>query len=212
MDKSRILFAMNAFMMREFSQRTVIGLKEYKLFKFLLPPFKSFLEINLDKEIDKQREIILCAMEAMKLDRPPADIYTHQLLQKARQIDQIFLHKASSISSAIDIPYHEIDQIRQRRIEHLIEAIYQILVEWKDTVKFRAVIAELYNRDQFQLFLKEILHLYIMETKILSNSVKIPLKLSRFSDSLKETVHTVMKNVADELVPDLTSKVFKNQS
>lgn len=210
MDKSRILCAMNAFMMREFSQRTITGLKGHKLFRFILPPFKSFLEINLDKEIDKQREIIFCAMEAMKLGQPPADTYTNKLLQKARQIDQAFLHKAAAISSAIDIQYHEIDQIRQRRIEHLIAAIFQILVTWKNTIKFREVIAELYNRNQFQLLLREILHLYIMETKILSNSVKIPRKLSRFSDSLKETVHTVMENVADELVIDLTNKVYKH--
>ena len=66
---------MNAYMMREFSQRTVAGLKEYKLFRIILPPFKSFLEVNLDKEIDKHQEIINCAMEAIAEGHPPGAVY-----------------------------------------------------------------------------------------------------------------------------------------
>lgn len=199
---------MNAYMMREFSDRTVAGLKQHKLFRYLLPPFKSFFEVNLEKEIDKHEQIISCAVDALDRNTPPGDEYTDRLLNKSREIDQDFLHKAHSFSSAIDIHYHEIDRIRRHRIEHIIEACYNILLKWQTIPRFREVIAELYTREKFNSFLREILHLYVMETMVLSRSVKIPRRLARFRDSLIDTVHTVMDDSANELAADLTGIVF----
>lgn len=200
---------MNAHMMREFSQRTVTGLKEYKLFRIILPPFKLFLEVNLDKEIDKHQEIINCAMEAVAADQSPGPAYIERLLQRAREIDQIFLQKAQMFSSAIDIHYHEIDPIRQRRFEYLLEANYKILIRWRDLNQLRRVICSLYEREKFRLLLLEILNLYITETRLLSHSVRIPRRLSPVRTTLIDTVDRVMKNTAAELTVDLTNKVYK---
>ena len=200
---------MNAYMMREFSQRTIDGLKEYKLFRIILPPFKSFLEVNLDKEIDKHREVINYAMEAVVEGHPPGTVYIERLLQRAREIDRIFLQKAQMFSSAIDIHYHEIDPIRQRRFEYLLEANYRILIKWRDLGQVRKAICNLYEREQFRLFLLEILNLYIKETRLLSHSVRIPRRLSAVRTTLIDTVDRVMKNIAAELVIDLTDKVYK---
>lgn len=200
---------MNAYMMREFSHRTVAGLREYKLFRIILPPFKSFLEVNLDKEIDKHREIINCAMEAAAAGHPPGTAYIERLLQRAREIDRVFLQKAQAFSSAIDIHYHEIDPIRKRRFEYLLEANYRILIGWHELKQVRKAICNLYEREQFRSFLQEILNLYINETRLLSYSVKIPRRLSPVRTTLIDTVNGVMKNTAAELAIDLTSKVYK---
>ena len=129
MDKSRVLYAMNAYLMREFSERTISGLRKHSLFKLILPAFKSFLEINLDKEIEKHREVITIASEALKQGRTPSGADTERLLKKSSEIDQAFLHKAAALSSAIDIHYREINPIRRRRIEYLIDTNYRILGE-----------------------------------------------------------------------------------
>ena len=200
---------MYAYMMREFSQQTIDGLKAYKLFKLLLPPFKSFLEINLEKEIDKNQAVVACAVAAVRLGQPPGHAYTEQLLRQSRDIDRAFLQRAQSLSSAIQINYPEIDRVRQRRIELVIGAAYQVLTQWQGGKALRQVIAGLYNREQFRLLLLEILNLYIEETRVLSKSVKIPRQLTHFRDSLINTVHTVMRQVAGQLVPDLTGRVFK---
>ena len=194
--------------MREFSRRTVDGLKEYKLFKLLLPPFKSFLEINLEKEIDKHQEVIACAVAAVQQGRPPDHTYTEQPLRRAREIDHGFLRKAESLSAAIKINYTEIDQVRRRRIELAIAATYQVLAQWQGKSRLRQVIGGLYSQHQFRSLLLEILNLYIQETRVLSNSVKIPRQLARFRDSLISTIHDVMHKVADKLVLDLTNQVY----
>ena len=196
-------------MMREFSNRTATGLKEYKLFKLILPPFKSFLQINLDKEIDKHQEVIACAMTAVHAGQAPDHTDTDRLLRRAREIDQGFLQKAHSLSAAINIDYPAIDRVRQRRIELVIAAAYQVLARWQGKTPLRKVIAGLYTREQYRLLLREILQLYIEETRVLSKSVKIPRHLARFSDSLINTVHTVMQRVADQLVLELTDKIYQ---
>jgi len=201
---------MYAYMMREFSQQTIDSLKTYKLFKLLLPPFKSFIEINLEKEIDKTHAVVFCAVEAVRLGQPPDHTYTEQLLRQSRDIDQAFLQNAHSLSSAIQINYPEIDQVRQRRIELVIDAAYQVLAHWQGRKALRQVITGLYNREQFSMLLFEILNLYIEETRVLSKSVKIPRQLTRFRDSLLNTVHAVMRQVAGQLVPDLTGRIFKH--
>ena len=200
---------MYAYMMREFSRHTVAGLKEYKLFKLLLPPFKSFLEINLEKEIDKHQALITCALAAARRGQAPDPGDTAQLLNRAREIDQAFLQKAHAFSTAINIPYHEIDPIRQRRIELVNAAAYRLLVNWQQTTSFRRLAHGQYSREQFRSLLMEILSLYIEETRVLSKSVKIPRHLTRFSDSLINTVHDVMQKVAGELSQHLTDQVYK---
>ena len=195
--------------MREFSQRTVAGLHEYKLFRILLPPFKLFLEFNLDKEIDKHEEVVKCALQALNEGRIPDNHTTEQLLQRAREIDHAFLQKAQMFSSAIDIHYHEIDPIRQRRFEYLLNANYRVLSRWSGNLRVRNAINELYSADEFTFFLQEILYLYIRETRLLSHSVRIPRRLSSVRATLIDTVDKVMKRTADNLAADLTNFVYK---
>ncbi|MBS1269586.1 MAG: hypothetical protein MAG794_00537 [Gammaproteobacteria bacterium] len=198
-------------MMQEFSQRTIDELNQKKLFKLLLPPFQSFLESNVDKEIEKTRFAIYKSADARKNHRQPGNTDTEQLLQKAREIDQEFLRKASSLSSAINIQYHDIERIRKNRIDRLLGAAYHILKKWEDVPQFRVVVAGLYTRKQFHTLLYDILSLYIDETRILSNSVKIPRNLSFVRDSLLQTIHSVMEKVAEELAIELTGKIYKDR-
>jgi hypothetical protein len=196
-------------MMREFSQRTIAGLKQYKLFSVLLPPFRSFLEINLEKEIDKHRELVACAWESARQGRMPDAADAARLLHQAREIDRAFLQKAQSLSSAIRINYAEIDQIRQRRIELVLTATIQVLSDWRGARRLRRVLQGFYTREQFHALLQEILDLYIRETGALSKAVKIPRPLVRFRESLIGTVDAVMRKTAAQLASDLTDQVYR---
>jgi hypothetical protein len=198
-------------MMREFSQRTIDRLSQNRLFKLLLPTFKSFLSININKEIEKNRYAIYQSAEAQKNGRQLDDSDTELLLKKAREIDEEFLRKASSLSPAINIRYDVIEQVRKKRIERLLQSSYQILNKWQDTPRIRVVIASIFDRKQFHLLLRDILSLYIDETKILSNSVKIPHALFFVRDSVLQTIHSVMAEVAEELASELTSRVYREQ-
>ena len=209
MDKARVLCAMSGAMMQEFSTRTAAGLADYTLFRLLLPAFRAFLDINVRKEIEKDRLVILHAAAAQRAGSAPQEADIQQLLQQAREIDQQFLQQAAVFPVSIHIEYRDIEEFRRRRIERLLELAGRLLAQWQVTPRFRAVVASLYDPDAFRALLREILELYSAETKMLSHSVHIPQIFNFARDSLSETVHTVMISVANGLADELTHKVYR---
>jgi len=208
-NRVRLLCALNAHMMGAFSQRTADGLKDYTLFRLLLPAFQSFLDINVRKEVEKDRRVIASAAAARKAGRAPDRTDTERLLKEARAIDAAFLRQAALFPIAIDIPYRDIEPTRQRRIELLLEAAWRLFGQWEQTPRFRAAVAGLYAPEQFRALLHEILHLYGRETQMLSHSVHLPYVLTLARDSLTQAVYTVMESAAEELARTLTAKVYR---
>lgn len=194
-------------MMQEFSTRTAARLGDYTLFKLLLPAFRAFLDINVRKEIEKDRLVIACA--AQRAGSAPTEADIQRLLQQARAIDRKFLQQAAVFPVSIHIEYRDIEQVRRRRIERLLEAAGGLFAQWAQTPRFRVVVAQLYSRAEFESLLREILELYSVETKMLSRSVNIPQIFHIARDSLSDTVHTVMVSVAEGLAGELTRKVYR---
>ena len=207
MDKVRLLSAMSGAMMQEFSARTATRLADYTLFKLLLPVFRAFLDINVRKEIEKDRLVIACA--AQRAGGAPTEADIQRLLQQARAIDRKFLQQAAVFPVSIHIEYRDIEQIRRRRIERLLETAGGLFAQWGQTPRFRVAVARLYSRAEFESLLREILELYSVETKILSRSENIPQIFHIARDSLSDTVHTVMVSVAEGLAGELTRKVYR---
>ena len=209
MDKVRVLCAMSGAMMQEFSTRTAARLGDYTLFKLLLPAFRAFLDINVRKEIEKDRLVILRAAAARHAGSAVQEADIERLLQQAREIDRKFLQQAAVFPVDIHIEYRDIEAFRLRRIERLLELAGRLLAQWEVTPRFRTVVAHLYSRAEFESRLREILELYSAETRMLSRSVHIPQILIFARDSLSETVHTVMDSVARGLATELTRKVYR---
>jgi hypothetical protein len=200
---------MSGAMMQEFSARTATRLGDYTLFRLLLPAFRAFLDINVRKEIEKDRLVILRAATAQRTGSVPQETDIQKLLQQAREIDQQFLQQAAVFPVSIHIEYRDIEQFRRRRIERLLELAGCLLTQWEVTPRFRTTVASLYTPDAFRALLREILELYSAETKMLSHSVHIPQVFNFARDSLTETVHTVMVSVAKGLAGELTHKVYR---
>lgn len=209
MDKVSALCAMSGTMMREFSARTAMRLEDYALFKLLLPVFRSFLEINVRKEVEKDRLVIQRAAAAQRAGGAPGPADLKPLLQQAREIDRQFLHQAAVFPVDIQIEYRDIEQIRARRIEKLLAAAYALIARWEATPHFHTAVAGLYTREEFESLLREILLLYSTETKALSRSVRIPQILNIARDSVSDAVYTVMTGVADDLAGELTRQVYR---
>lgn len=196
-------------MMQEFSKRTAAQLGDYTLFKLLLPAFRAFLDINVRKEIEKDRLVIMRAADAQRVGSAPQEADIQRLLQQAREIDQKFLQQAAVFPVNIHIEYRDIEAFRRCRIERLLALAGSLLAQWEVTPRFRAAVAHLYSRAEFESLLREILELYSAETKMLSRSVHIPQIFNFARDSLSETVHTVMVSVAKGLAAELTRKVYR---
>lgn len=208
-DKVRLLCVMNGEMMRQFSARTAGRLKDYTLFKLLLPPFQKFLDINVTKEIEKDRLVITRAAESQRAGRTPLEVDINEILQKAREIDRSFLELAAVFPVNIRIEYHDIEPTRQRRIERQLAAVHRLLAQWERTSRFRAAMANIYTRDEFEVFLREILQLYSSETRLLSHSVSIPEVFNFARNAFADIIYSVMVSVAAELSRELTGKVYR---
>lgn len=212
MNRVKLLCAMDRVMMEAFSQRTVESLKTYGLFRLALPAFQSFLDINLDKEVDKDRIIIAQAAGAQQSGASPSPDHVNTLLQQAREIDQVFIRKATVFPVNIKIRYQDIEYFRQQRIELLLQESYRILVQWQDVRSFRAVVNELYSEAQFHELLHNILGLYAMETRMLSNSVRLPRLLMPARGNVTQTITSVMEQVAEALAGSLTRRVYRHRN
>jgi hypothetical protein len=200
---------MDAAMMREFSARTIRRLEDHSLFRLLLPVFRSFFEINVHKEIDKDRLAILHAATMQRAGGTPGPADVETLLQQAREIDQRFLRDAAVFPVNIRIEYRDIEQFRRRRIEMLLAAAHAIFSRWDVTPRFRAAVAAQYKRGEFEALLREIMQLYGAETRALSRSVRIPSIFNLARDSISDTVNSVMTGVAADLAGELTRQVYR---
>jgi hypothetical protein len=200
---------MSGTMMQEFSTRTAARLGDHTLFRLLLPAFRAFLDINVRKEIEKDRLVILRAADALHAGSAPQEADIQRLLQQAREIDQKFLQQAAVFPVNIHIEYHDIEQFRRLRIERLLDLAGRLFAQWELTPRFRAAVAGCYAPGEFRAQLREILELYSSETRMLSRSVRIPQIFNFARDSLSETVHGVMVSVAEGLAGELTHKVYR---
>lgn len=203
---------MNRFMLQAFSQQTVEGLKSHTLFRLALPPFQSFLDINLSKEVEKDRSVIARAFELHQSTTQPGPDHVAALLQEARKIDQTFLRQATVFPIDIQIQYQDIEQYRQQRIELLLQTSYRIFNQWQDVNSFRKAIYGLYNEKQFQDLLHNLLRLYARETRMLSRSVRLPSLLSLARDSVTQTITDVMQQAAKVLARSLARSVYRRNS
>ena len=145
-----MLCAMDRQMMQAFSQRTAAGLARHSLFGLLLPAFQSFLDINVRKEIEKDRRVIIAAAAALDAGKTPDATDTQRLLAEARDIDQAFLHQVAIFPVAIHIHYNDIEPARHQRIERLLDLSFRLLASWQHTPRFRLAATNAYTREQFR--------------------------------------------------------------
>ncbi len=200
---------MNHFMLQAFSQRTVEGLKKHTLFRLALPPFQSFLDINVSKEVEKDRVVIVRASELQQSATKPVPDHVAALLLEARKIDQSFLRKATVFPVDIKIQYQDIERYRQQRIDLLLQASYRILSQWQGVSSFRTTVYALYSELQFQDLLHNLLGLYATETRMLSRSVRLPGLLSLARDSVTQTITNVMQQEAKTLASALAHTLYQ---
>lgn len=209
MDKAGLLCVMDRYMLEEFSRRTIVGLKKHAFFHLLLGTLRDFLKKNVEKEIEKDRHVILHAASLIQADKFPTGQDTQHLLVLARDIDRAFLHQAMKLPVELTIQYQEIESIRQQRIQRMLQEAHQLFREWKDKRLFRQALCMHYDSPQFAKLLFDILHLFSLETRLLSQSVRLPGLISIARESLIQTVYVVMDSVARELANEIARRVYR---
>jgi len=210
MDKAGLLCVMDRYMLEEFSRRTIAGLRNYALFNLLLGPLRDFLKSNVEKEIEKDRHVILHAASLVQSEKFPTSQDTQHLLVLARDIDRTFLQQTIKLPIELNIQYEEIESIRQQRIQSMLQESHHLFREWREMRCFRNALAMLYDAPQFAKLMFDILHLFSLETRMLSQAVRMPGLISFAREPLTQTVYVVMESVAHDLSTELAQRIFRH--
>jgi hypothetical protein len=207
-----VLCALDRLLLQEFSRRTVAALGRHTLFSLLLPPFRRFLDINVRKEIDKDCRAIRRAAAICASGAQPGVSDIDQLLGEARAVDQDFLRDAMIFPVTLRIPYSDIEPLRRQRIGRVLNAVCAILPPWRTTRSLRRVLPGIYSPAGFQGLLREVLQLYILETRALSGSVRLPQVMGFVRDQLVATVFSEMQQAADALAEEAAHSLYVTRS
>jgi len=207
-NKHRLLCAASAYIMHEFNNQTIERLRNTRFFKLILPPFSNFLRNNVQKEIEKDHAVIFAAYQAYDMRMPPGEDELRALLQQAQEIDRKFIRQAHMLPVSIHIPYEDIEDIRRERMRHLLENCYRLFLLWEQKPRLRKAVQTLFDRNQFNSFILRVLMLYVSETRILSNSIKLPHRLGFARDLVLHTITSAMQTVAAEVAAECTRIIY----
>lgn len=210
MDRVTLLCDMERYMLEEFSRRTTAALRRQSLFRIMLGPLQNFLQLNVNKEVEKDRHVIQHAASLVQAGTFPTQQDIQHLLALARDVDQSFLKQAVILPVKLSIQYPLIEPIRRQRIQSLLNESHQLLRQWQATTCLRNALAVQYNAPQFGKLLYDILHLYSLETRLLAHTVRLPGLLVLMRESLSQTVYVAMEAVARQLAYELAQRVFRH--
>ncbi len=207
MNELDVLSGKNSEIMHEFSSRCIGRIEEHSTFKVLLAPFHRFLKENVEKEADKDRLIIDCAVAAYHDGKDLGAVSREELFEKTVQVDAVFLKKVS-LSLLPNVWNQDVADIRKRRIDVLFEAVYDLMKNWKEHCSFSETVRETYSPEQFSKIIIDILHLYRLETRMVASSIKLPPPAKKAKDLIETKLYEIMGLVAEEIAKEHTTNIF----
>ncbi len=211
MDKANLICRKNTTMMHEFSKRCISSFKTHFMFKMFFSLIQDFLEENVLKEIEKDELIIKDTATVFDDGNDVDKVDVDGIFEKTKDIDKEFVNKVSILPLLIDIRYDDIKDIRKKRIQIMSRTVFDLLSHWKDSTPFVNTVRNTYTEQHFKKIISEILHLYSLETRTLSNSVKLLPPVNIAKKIFTTTIFNTMEETIDGLAFDYTKKVFGNK-
>jgi len=198
-NRAELLCDMDRRMLKEFHRRTLEGLRRHTLFQLLARPLREFYELNIRKEAERQRYIILHAAGLIQADKFPTQLDTQHLLSVARDIDRAYLQVPDFQPVPGDVQQADIDPLRLSVIQGLLNESHQLLQHWQAMRCLRNALAMQYDTAQFAKLLYDLLHFHAQETRLLGQYVRLPAVTVLMRESLIETGYLVMQAAARSL-------------
>lgn len=199
-------------MMLEFSARCMNRLNNHLPLRLLLAPFQPFLDANVLKEIEKNQLIIKHAAVAFKGNMDSAGINIDSLFEMTKKIDEQFLRKLSHPFFSLEIRYDDFAEIRKKRIASFITMSFNLLNNWDDRSSFPEIVRKTFSETRYREVLGEVLHLYNVETRMLSCSSTLTGPAGRAKDFCAEKLFATMENTAREIAIAYARNIFMEQS
>jgi hypothetical protein len=207
MDKANILCEKDEALLREFSRRVVRRVTG-RAVPFRLPFLGDYIDANVMKEVEKDRIVIRRASEVFHAGRGVSDMDREALFEETKAVDRTFVRHLRIPVFSLTVRYEDFADIRKKRIRLLADEVHTVLRTWDDAAALEETLRAAYSPDRFKESLTEILHLYNLETRILSRSVRFlpPFHgvMAKFADVLFHT----MEAESRELVEDYANKIY----
>jgi hypothetical protein len=207
MDKSATLCEKDEALLREFSRRVVRRVTG-RAVPLRLPFISSYIDANVLKEVEKDRIVIRRASEAFEAGTSAGDMDGDALFEETKAVDRTFVKNLRIPAFSLTMRYGDFADIRKKRIRLLVEAVYTVLREWNDAATLEEALRAACPVGQFRETLTEILHLYNLETRILSRSVRFLPPFHGVMAKFADVVFNTMEAESRDLVDDYANRIY----
>jgi hypothetical protein len=208
MNKVNMLCDRDREMMLEFSGLCVRRLNNHLPLKLFLSLFQSFLDANVLKEVEKDRLIMEHAAARFERGRASSDVDVDELFEITKQVDREFLKKLSTPVFSMEVRYDDFAEIRKKRILSLVNMVFDLLCNWHAALPFPDIVKNTFAEENYQSLLNEVLHLYNVETRLLSNSITLHGPANRVKHLFAEKLFDTMEKAAGDIAVAYTRKVY----
>ena len=165
-----------------------------------LGPLQPILALNVDKEVRKDALVIARAAQPAPLDGLSA------LLARAREIDREFLARLGRFPVHLEIRYEDVEPIRRRRMERLLDAAARLLgAPWRG---LRPAVRACYDERGFAVALAEHLRLYALEVHALNRSVRVPALLALARGPIADRLRAIMEVQSKALAREVAHLLY----
>lgn len=209
MDKTALLCKKDKVMLRDFSRRVVKRVTGRSLPAIRLPFIGAYIDANVMKEAEKDRIIITRAAEAFAAGKRADDMDIDTLFEETKIVDRAFVKNLIIPFLSIRVRYEDFAGIRKTRIRLLAHAVHHVLRGWNDASSFEKRLRSVYTAEQFKEGVIEILHLYNLETRMLTHSTRVFPPFRTAMKIFTDTLFDVMEAVSRDLAHDYTIKVYQ---
>jgi hypothetical protein len=209
MQRARFLARLNGRILHSYSRRTTTALRAALPLRLALPHLEPVLALNVDKEVEKDRLVILRASELAAAGTPDWNDVLPPLLQATKEIDREFLARIGAFPVDIVIRYEEIAPIRTRRMTLLFEASRRLHAARERNPRLRHALSATFSRDEFAHLLDQLFRLYAEETRSLSRSVRLPALLVPLRELIAQELLNVMQRVARPLAEEIAAAAYR---
>lgn len=203
-----MLCSRDSQVLHEFSRRCMDILKERSLLGMPLPFLRTYLQANIQKEIDKDRLIIEFAAARHGEGRACCDFDVEEMFEMTKQVDRSFLRKVAVPSLSIQVRYDEIAAIRKARIDCIARTVHDLLAHWPDGAAMEDAVRASFGSAEFRGVVREFLHLYNLETRRLSGSIRLFGPLQMAADAFTGSLFRIMEEVSAVLTEEYVRDIY----
>ncbi len=202
MRKAAVLARLNRHLLEEYSRRTSSALRARLPLPLALSWLDRLLAANVAKEVRKDARVIECAVQAHAQGQLPGETEVNALLGEMAKIDRDFLQQLGGMPLAIVIRYEAVTPLRRRRVSRLLTAAQHLCEAWEACRGLKAALAADVAGGELERLIRDLLLLYAEETRILGESVRMPVLLSPLKNKVLASLFQTMEGVALKLASE----------